>query len=1197
MAVNWTAEQEQAIAARDSNILVAAAAGSGKTAVLVERIIRRICDAENPVSVDRLLVLTFTEAAAAEMKRKIAQAIYDRLQQEPDNPWLRQQNVLVHSAHISTVHAFCKTMIQNNIHLTDLPTDFTLIDQTENKILQSRALDEVLERYYKRIDKKNAFRDLAVGYGGIKSDDNLRNTVLSLYNFVQSMAYPKCWLREAIKPYKQACETGSITGTLWEDRIVANCQELAQEVLCYYDCLAQIMKDEVSPDAAVYTYFVDLPQRFQEAFLPMLEGTASVAQCKEILASFKKGNARGIKDLDVKLQGRIKYIRERLISPVMDDMKKLLDSTEPEQVRRIVQCAPRVQMLKQLVRQTGRLHKFMKRERSALDFNDLEHEFLALLTDKQGNPTTVARKLRMRFEEILVDEYQDTNDVQDTIFRMISREEKNIFMVGDLKQCIYQFRNAKPDIFAEKYRTYGKTDDKQCIQLQRNFRSRREVLDFANGVFAFLMTRQLGGLDYTPKEYLIPGASYPEGAGNVAAEILVTDANKDNYTPDSAWRELESQELEAITVAERIQKLVAGRELLVTDKETGELRPVRLGDITILMQTSTHMGTVSRILEEHGIPVADTVGRKYLDSLEVLTVLNFLQVIDNPLQDIPLLAVLRSAMFDFSPEELAKIRLCAKGNFYHALCAAANQGNTHAGEFLQILSELRDNAVYMGVDELIWKICHELHFMALVGAMPGGKLRQENLNMLYEHGADFEQGVLHGLFNFVGYIELLRAGKADLSAAQPLTEEGDMVSISTIHKSKGLEYPVVILFDMGHYFMEADAGKPVIWHEADGIAMDWVDTVNRVRYGSLPKHVVRRSMIQDGRSESLRVLYVAMTRAKEKLIFSCAVSKSRNQWKEAIFDAKSQLHGVFARRCTSMRDWVLSAVLPHPEAKPLRELAERGDILPDLSMDYALQVQVMNHETTPLTCAELPQKTEAEETARAATLPESVSEKLAYQYPHKELGLTPIKLSISELKRRQMPEEDYIPGVLRVNRVVLAENAELGAAEIGTINHYVLQHLDETRTESLAQVEEQLEEMVQSGMISQRQRGVVAGEKLYGFFCHPLGKRLKASQEVCREFDFYMEIPAAEVTADLPETDQKETVLLQGIADCFFYEEDGAVLIDYKTDRVSAEKAKERAQRYETQLECYTRGLNAILPCPIKERYLYFLHCGEAVQM
>ncbi|MEE1013192.1 MAG: PD-(D/E)XK nuclease family protein, partial [Clostridia bacterium] len=410
-------------------------------------------------------------------------------------------------------------------------------------------------------------------------------------------------------------------------------------------------------------------------------------------------------------------------------------------------------------------------------------------------------------------------------------------------------------------------------------------------------------------------------------------------------------------------------------------------------------------------------------------------------------------------------------------------------------------------------------------------------------------------------------------------------------------YPVVILFDMGHYFMEKDAGKPVIWHEADGIAMDWVDTVNRVRYSSLPKHVVRRSMIQEGRSESLRVLYVAMTRAKEKLIFSCTVSKNRNQWKEALFDADRKVYWPFARRCTSMRDWVLSAVLPHPEAKALRELAERGDILPDLSMDYALQVQVVNHETAPLQCAQLPQKPEVEEISQATALPESVGAQLEYQYPHKELGLTPIKLSISELKRRQMPEEDYIPGVLRVNRVVLAENAELGAAEIGTINHYVLQHLDETRTDSLVQVEEQLEEMVRSGMISERQRGVVAGEKLYGFFCHPLGKRMKASREVCREFDFYMEIPAVEVTANLSETDQKEKVLLQGIADCFFYEEDGVVLIDYKTDRVSAERAKEHAQRYQTQVECYTRGLNAILPCPIKERYLYFLHCGTAVQM
>ena len=1195
MAVAWTKEQLEAIEARGSNILVAAAAGSGKTAVLVERIIRRICDETDPVSVDRLLVLTFTEAAAAEMKRKIAQAIYERLQQEPETPRLREQNLLVHSAHISTIHSFCKTMLQNNIHETSLPTEFTLIEPAENEMLLKQALDRVLERYYKRIGKKHAFRDLAVGYGGIKSDDDLRNTVLSLLHFVRSLAYPEKWLKNAEEQYRKVCEKGSLSGSVWEKQLFERCRQLADEALNGYRAVADIVQAEVAADLPIYTYFMELPKRFYEAYEPVLKGAESIEEIRQCMEGFQKGRATGMNKLGEKTAARIENARKNLVNEPLDEMKELLEATSPQKIEQMIRLAPRVGILKQLVRQTERLHQSMKRERSALDFNDLEHELLKLLADKKGNPTPVARRLQDRFAEILVDEYQDTNDIQDTIFRMLSKEEKNIFMVGDFKQCIYQFRNANPGIFAEKYHRYLNGDGGRCIRLFRNFRSRKEVIDCVNGVFDSLMTERLGGIRYTEEEYLMQGTVYPNGSGNTVTELLVTDANKDHYQADGTRAEWSSYQLEAETVARRIKQLMESRELLITDKETKELRPLRLGDITILMQTSTHMAEVSQMLEEYGIPVADTTGRKYLDSLEVMTVLNFLQVIDNPLQDIPLLAVLRSAMFDFSADELAKIRLCHKGNFYTALCAAAEQGNSRATEFLRILQELRDCAVYMGVDEMIWKICHELHFMALVGAMPGGKLRQENLNMLYEHGAAFEQGVLHGLFNFIGYIETLRAGNADLAAAKPFVQEADMVSVSTIHKSKGLEYPVVILFGLGQYFMEKDAAKSIIWEEKSGIAMDWVDTVERVRYTGLPKKLVQETIIQEQRSEEMRLLYVALTRAKEKLILSCSVGKSRNRWRDAVYDEEWRVVPSFARRCTSMRDWLLSAILPHPEARPLRELAEREDVLPNLSMNFALSVAVTNPENTPLVATSSVLPKEIERAEASLELEEDVKDQLSYVYPHIGLGLTPVKLSISELKRRRMPEEEYTPGILRVNRVVLTESAELGTAEIGTIHHYVMQHVDETHTENLTQIEEQLEEMVKTGLISERQRAVVSPEKIYGFFDHPLGKRLKQSKQVFREFDFYMQMSAEEITAGLEAEDGKEAVLLQGIADCFFYEEDGVVLIDYKTDRVTNASAHERAEAYRVQMECYERGLNEILHLPIKEKYVYFLHCGEAV--
>ncbi len=1195
MAVQWTEEQLAAIQARGSNILVAAAAGSGKTAVLVERIIQRICDDENPVSIDRLLVLTFTEAAAAEMKRKIAQAIYERLQKEPENPWLREQNLLVHSAHISTIHSFCKTMIQNNIHETQIPTDFTLIDPAENEMLLNQALDQVLERYYRRIAKKHAFRELAVGYGGIKSDDNLRSTVLALLGFVKSMAYPKRWLHQAAEQYQELCKTGTINGSVWEQRVSEQCRALACEILEGYRVLAKIVRDGVPKDLPIYTYFTELPDKFAMAYAPVLSGAKALEEIRSAQASFDKGRAVGMNKLDEQVAARIDFVRKKLINPPMDEIKQLLECSAPEKVKQMILSAPRVKVLVQLVRQTERLHQTMKQERSALDFNDLEHELLRLLADKHGNPTPVAKKLQTRFAEILVDEYQDTNDIQDTIFRMLSRDDSNIFMVGDLKQCIYQFRNANPAIFADKYRRYLKGDGGQCIRLFKNFRSRREVVDCVNGVFSSLMSERLGGISYTEDEYLMQGASYPEAKENLAGELLVTDVNVENYSQEGSYTNMTAYEMEAVTIAGRIKNLLENRELLVTDKETGELRPLRPGDITILMQTSTHMGEVSKILEEYGIPVADTVGRKYLDSLEVLTVLNFLQVIDNPLQDIPLLAVLRSGMFDFSPDELARIRLCREGNFYTALCAAADEGDSHAAEFIDVLHELRNDAAYMGVDELIWKICHELHFVELAGAMPGGKLRQENLNLLYEHAVAFEQGVLHGLFHFVEYIETLRAGNADFVAAKSLVGEEDMVCMSTIHKSKGLEYPVVILCGLQQYFMESDAAKSIIWDEKFGIAMDWVDTIHRVRYSGLPKKLAREHIIQEQRSEEMRLLYVAMTRAKEKLIFSCTVGKMRNQWKEAVYDVNGHPVEACARRSTSMKDWLLSALMPHPEARTLREIAKRTDVLPDHSMQFPLQMAWVNHENTPLLIPETIAESKEISQVEPAELSKSVKERLCYQYPHRGLGQTPIKLSVSELKRRQMPEEGYAPQLLKMPHNILTDVIEIGAAERGVIHHYVLQHIDERNTDSPLQIEEQLETMVKEKLISARQREAVSAAQLFEFFCHPLGQRLKAADKIFREFDFYMQIPAEEVTDSLPDEDRAEPVLLQGIADCFFYEGDRIVLIDYKTDRISKGQAEKRAERYRAQIEYYERGLNEVLPYPIAEKYLYFLNCSTAV--
>lgn len=1196
MAVQWTEQQLQAIEARGSNILVAAAAGSGKTAVLVERIIRRICDKENPVPVDRLLVLTFTEAAASEMKRKIADAIQRRLQEEPENKRLREQSILIHSAHISTIHAFCKTILENHIHETDLPADFTLIDDVENQVLREQALDQVLERYYKRIEKKTAFRDLALGYGGIKTDDNLRGTVLRLHDFVRSLAYPENWLKETAEQYRIVCQTGSLSGTIWETLLLSLCRELVQEAFSGLEAIWRIVEAEVPSDHKYFDYYQDLLVQFQEAFALFLYASPTLKDLDYPLSTFTIPRAPVKKGLDDSLVARINGIKKEMVIQSLDEIRTLLHGAQPEQLQRIILCSPRIQTLKQLVRQTERLHRFLKRERSALDFSDLEHEMIKLISDRRGHPTKTAKKLQQQFEEILVDEYQDTNNIQDTMFRLLSRNEKNIFMVGDLKQSIYQFRNANPGIFAEKYRAYSKGEGGICIRLFRNFRSRDTVVETVNGIFAALMTRETGGLDYTQEEFLIQGAKYPENAGDFSTELLLTDTDRSHYSSSGLYSSCSANQLEAITVARRILRLVGGQEIQVTDGKTGTLRPIRLGDITILVRNKKKATELEQILELHGIPAISETGRSYLNSLEVLTVLSFLQIIDNPRQDIPLLAVLRSAIFNFSPDELAEIRLGTRGAFYDALCTAREDGNQRVTEFLSVLEALREDAEHAGVDQLIWKICYELQYMTLAGAMPGGEIRQANLKLLYERGAEFEQGALSGLFHFMAYIESLRAGGKDMTAAKTFTETENMVSVMTIHKSKGLEYPVVILYGTEQRFNEMDAVKPIIWSEQTGIAMDFVDTRRRIRYQSLPKALTRENILHSQHAEEMRLLYVALTRAKEKLILSATVGARANKWKEAVFSESGVLPG-FTRRRLSMRDWILSALLPHPDATILRENAERFELLPNGKMSFGLHTQMVNHELDPIAVSEPLTAETAETPGRSPKTSEDLHGKLTFRYPHKGLCLTPAKMSVSELKRRRMPEEDFAPGILRLNQVFLSGTSEIKAAERGTITHYVMQHIDFSKTETQEQVNQQLETMVTNGLISNSQRNAVQAKQIFQFFQQPLGQRLRQAKRVEREFDFYMEIPAKEVTEGLSSRDGEEKVLLQGIADCFFYDDNGVVLIDYKTDGITQEAVPARAERYRTQMEYYARGLAEILGCPIQERYLYFLHCGQAAAL
>lgn len=1175
--MQWTKEQLEAITARGENLLVAAAAGSGKTAVLVERIIRRVTDRVQPVRIDRLLVLTFTEAAAGEMKKKIANALESARQTEPDNRWLAQQCLLVHSAQISTIHAFCKTMIQNYIHKTDLPADFSIIDETENEVLRRRALDAVMESYYRRIERKTGFRELVLGYGGIKNDSRLREMILQLEAFVRSLAEPKKWLRESAAAYRQAEVTGTIAGTPWEAAFVRYAWTLLLDVRQALGEICRMVEAEVPADHKYAEFFPKLYQTFCRIFA---QPPATLEACKKMIEAFEIPRAPVKRGLDEQLAARIGTLRTEVVKKRMDELKKLLSGAEDTE--RIARCRPAVMALKQILRQTERLHVRYKRERSALDFGDMEHEALKLLGTME-KPTSVLLALREKYAEILVDEYQDTNHLQDTLFTLLSGGQKNLFMVGDLKQSIYGFRNADPSIFAEKYRNYAKGEGGRLIRLSKNFRSRNEVIEAVNSMFSKLMSLVCGDVDYTEAEYLVQGAEFPPSEG-CATEVLLT--------LDEAQTE-PAAETEARKTAERILSLMK-EGFSVTDKQSGELRPLRYGDITILLRKAKGMAEVfEEVFRLYGIPVYTDVGAEYLNTVEVKTVLCFLQIIDNPLQDIPLLAVMRSPIFGFTAEELAEIRTYARGRYYHAVCAAAEEMEKTA-DFLRILEGLRNRAAYTGIDQLIWYIISDLKYSAMVGAMPGGALRRANLKLLFEHGAAFENGALSGVFDFMQYIESIKSGNGDLTPAKPYADGADVVRIMTVHKSKGLEFPVVFLCGTHSAYNMSDLRLPALWHVELGLALDWQDGETRRKYKTPVHTLAARQKEDELRSEELRLLYVAMTRASEKLILSCYYAPDKRGagiWQKAVHNRAGKVYPFSVKQGKRFMDWILAACLSHPSGGELRKLAGREDIQPAGSAG-SLQV-LIEQRAQALSAPEMDKEAVQEK------LPEDLLTRFSYQYPHTGLSRTPVKLSVSEMKRRQMPEGEYTPRLRGAAQTLLTDITEIGAAEKGTITHFCLQKLDPKRTDSLLDVQEQLDTLMEQGVLQKRQREAVRDEELLAFYQSPLGRRLKRAAEVYREFDFYLTVPARAVMPDTAFSagDEDESVLLQGIADCFFVEDGGIILLDYKTDRVTAQEAPAAAERYRMQLSYYAEGISAVMNLPVREAYVCFLSCGSAVRI
>ena len=1179
----WTKDQETAIHNRGGALLVSAAAGSGKTAVLVERVLTRLTDPDDPVDIDRLLLVTFTNAAAAEMRERIGRALGEAVASNPRDTRLRRQLFLVHRAKITTVHALCLSLAREQAAALGIAPDFRLMDENEGKILRAEVLEEVLDAAYERGNE--GFFALCDLLTAGRDDKKLGEVILSTYEKIQAHPDPRVFLadvREGL--YARGMDTPHGRVLLAQARAAAE----------HGAAFLRTAVDEVTGvDALADAYLPALTSDLNQAerLLDALHG-GDWDTCVEAARSItfdRLGAARKFEDKA--FLEEIKAMREewKTVAKSIRDKWLTVTAEEAEYDRGLT--APALAALCDMVDAFDDAFSAAKRARNAADFNDLEHFAVRLLYDK-GEPSQLAKTLSEGFAEIAVDEYQDTNAVQDAIFRALSRNETNLFMVGDVKQSIYGFRLADPSIFLSKYRAFADADGAQegearRVILGQNFRSRAAVLDACNYLFSAVMGETVGDLQYTDREALHLGADYYPDAGNprYQTEVLLVDAanlGEDDDAPDKTA-------LEARLAAGRIRQLL-DEGFPVTDKGTGALRPVTPGDIVILLRSpKTKARTFIAALEQVGISASAEERGGLLETAEVGTMVSFLSIIDNPRQDVDLIGVLRSPLIGFTEQELADIRLVDRKVSYYDALLAARADFPKAEAFLQRLDFLREFACDQPVYRLLWEIYDETGALGLYGALPNGAQRQSNLLAFFERARAFEGQGFRGLFAFV---RLLRGMQETGEDFQTVGAEatGGAVRILSIHKSKGLEFPVVIVADCAKQFNEADLREPVLVHKELGFGSKCRDRARGVQYDTVERTAVavrqRREMV----SEELRVLYVALTRAKEKMIITCAsgtLQKSLEKWARLASLDELPQYAMGAVRAPLA--WIVAPLLRHPCTRALRE--EYGLEVPEHGTDcdaFALRVYRPDELAAP----------EAEQVLRFEEMDtEGYEVRPHLQYPHAYLADLPSKLTATGVGRGyradEAAEETPPPRREPKLRAPLFEQGarKLTPAEIGTAHHLFMQFCDFGTAGAPGGVEQELKRLADKRILSPEQAKAVDVSKIEAFFASGLYRGLMAQNTVRREFKFSVLVPAAQyfpAAADAPE----EKVLLQGVIDCLIDTPEGYVILDFKTDRVSENGIAARAEQYRPQLEAYALAVREIFGRPVKQCVLYFFHTG-----
>lgn len=1164
MSFEFTPSQSLAIESRGSSVLVSAAAGSGKTRVLTERLIRYVTDKTKPVDIERFLIITYTRAAAAELRVRIMDALGKRAAENPEDKYLRRQQQNCCRAHIGTIHSFCQDVIREHSHLLGISPAFKIIEEDRAAALKSACVSRLLDSRYEHIDRDEPFRLLADTVGAGRDDKRLEGAVLTLYEKLRSHPYPADWAA-AQKTAMEADGVSDVSETLWGQELLSGAAESADYWL---GAMEQAIEDIYAAD-----------EKIKKAYGESFAETAGAL--RDFARALRSGwdSARAFLPISFPRLGALRNYENAALSErvkaVRDGCKKSCEALQKEfsqssetHLAELRAMAPAMAALLDLTLAFDKAYTAEKRRRDCLDFSDLEHYAAQLLVHKEtGAPTWIAAELAFRFQEIMVDEYQDVNAVQEMIFRAISLQQRNLFLVGDVKQSIYRFRLADPGLFLEKYHSYADAEhanpgEARRILLQENFRSRKCVLDAANLVFSNIMSEKLGELDYDEDAALRFGSRAFGDSPDKPAELVILEADaaaSDEETP-------EKSALEARFVAQRIAQMMREQTPVY---ENGTPRPCRYSDFAVLLRSPSGAGsTFHRVLAQSGIPVQSAQGSGFFTSLEVTAAVNLLSLIDNPHADVPLISVLRSPVYGFSGDELSAVRAQKRDcDFYTALCAAAENGNERCQAVLRQLDHWRAIAPDTELDALVWRVCSETQLFAICAAMTDGEVRRKNLMQLFEYARSFGEGGYRSVGRFVRYLRTL----AEKGMEPECAPTGDAVRIMSIHKSKGLEFPFVFLCDLARRFNKMDSTGSVLMHGALGLGPKVTDTARGIEYPGMARKAIAHRILTETLSEEMRVLYVGMTRAKEQLIMSCVWKNAQDALDKLRLGAASPAAPAVLRTAQSFSQWVAMAAMQDESILPIT-IVRGGE----------------KAETAAVSAGETAQE-EADEAAYAA-----LKEKLDYVYPHAAAVSLPSKLTATEMKgcahEREALDETaalYTPAFTPCFRKPLtAAETKLSAAQRGSATHTFLQYVDFSDAQSAEALKAQAEYIVAQGHLSTEEAAAVDYEAVSALIASPLGRRILQGENLQREFRFTLLCKAADFYDGAAEDDE---VLMQGVVDCFFEENGQLILVDYKTDRVSKADLPARAEHYRGQLETYAAALQRITGKPVAQKMLYFL--------